>query len=126
MKWTSKRYEACSPWPIFNNELFREWEMKEFRKGILSRKEGEAPPALRLRSDNRKRFREALGKPDFCYRGSYYYHCWVFEFEGDTFIVMTAKEKGTCIEKVGGIDYSKAEGKKCIRFVKDLLKKIES
>lgn len=51
-----------------------------------------------LLSDNRKVFASLFGKPHFYYKGSFNFHCWSFTFEGETFVVLTAKEKGTCIE----------------------------
>ena len=60
-------------------------------------------------------------KMDFSFRSEFYFHCWVREFEGETFLVLTARVKGTCIEMIRppgrGIDSKAAVIK---RFVLDL------
>lgn len=48
--------------------------------------------------DNRARFKTIWGKADFYFRGSHYFHVWVREFQGETFLVLTAKDHGTVIE----------------------------
>lgn len=51
--------------------------------------------------DNREAFRTAWGPMDFAYKGSeFHFHCWVREFEGEKFIILTAKGKGTAMEMV--------------------------
>lgn len=52
-----------------------------------------------LNKDNRLAFRKMYGKPDTYWKNSeYYFHVWIREFNGEKFIIMTAKGKGTCIE----------------------------
>lgn len=55
--------------------------------------------------DNRKRHTEMWGKCDFTYKGEFYYRIWSFEVTIDNetaiFYVATAKDKGTCYERVG-------------------------
>jgi len=76
--------------------------------------------------DNRESFKKLWGKMDFSFKGEFYFHCWVREFEGETFVVLTAKGKGTCVEMLRppgrGVD-SKAEVIK--RFALDLQRQID-
>jgi len=50
--------------------------------------------------DNRARFKAIWGKADFYFSGSHYFHVWVKKFQGETFLVLTAKDHGTVIEIV--------------------------
>lgn len=52
--------------------------------------------------DNRVKFRTIFGKPHFRFRGNHYFHVWIIPFEGSEFVVLTAKDHGTCFEQVGG------------------------
>ncbi len=49
-------------------------------------------------SDNREFFISKWGNPAFSMRGEFLYKCWVRSFEGETFIVCTAANKGTSYE----------------------------
>jgi len=62
----------------------------------------------------------------FAFRGSHYFHCWVREFEGETFIVMTARVHGTCIEMVrpAGRMITSAQDGVIKRFVRNLQEQI--
>ena len=61
----------------------------------------------RFYADNRKELREILGKPSFCYRGEFYFHCWVVDLGKAQLLILTAKDKGTCHEVI-----THREGKK--------------
>ena len=101
--------------PIDNNRGYREWMGNDFvhRDAILQ--------------DNRQIFRTLFGKPHWHYRGEFDFHVWVQEYEGETYIVLTAKGKGTCIEMVRPA-YRGIESKtdKIIGFATMLLKTMES
>jgi hypothetical protein len=61
-----------------------------------------------LFQDNRNRFREIWGKPSFCWRGEFYFHCWLLDIDGKAqMLVLTSKGKGTAYEVV-----FKRDGKK--------------
>lgn len=52
-----------------------------------------------LMRDNRKTFRKIFGAPDAYWKGSEFrFSVWVQGFQGEKFILLTAKGKGTCIE----------------------------
>lgn len=70
-----------------------------------------------LFQDNRERFREIWGKPSFCWRGEFYFHCWLLDINDEMaqILVSTAKSKGSAYEVV-----FKRDGKK-IRKDKDSL-----
>ena len=73
--------------------------------------------------DNREAFKILFGKPDWHYRGSeFYFHVWVREHNGETFLLMTAKGKGTCIEIVGSNIENKSDA--IISFVENLLEQL--
>lgn len=60
--------------------------------------------------DNRTRFRKVWGKPHFYYNsGEFYFHCWRFKVVTDRLTeyvyVMTAKGKGTTIERTGRLNH---------------------
>lgn len=60
--------------------------------------------------DNRTRFRKAWGKPHFYFNsGEFYFHCWRFKVvvgqSTEYVYVLTAKRKGTCIERTGSLEY---------------------
>jgi hypothetical protein len=77
----------------------------------------------RLHGDNRDRFRRLWGKPSFCWKGEFYFHCWLFNLDNKaTALVLTAKGKGTCWEMVTHfgkeVDYNIET---VIRFIKQTL-----
>jgi hypothetical protein len=57
---------------------------------------------IRLTGDNRKNFRDIFGKPSFCWKGEFYFHCWLLEVPGAKLLLLTAKEKGTCYDLLIG------------------------
>jgi hypothetical protein len=61
----------------------------------------------RLHGDNRKALRDVFGKPSFCWRGSFYFHCWVVDLGEAQVLVLTAREKGTCYELIVSRDGEK-------------------
>jgi hypothetical protein len=78
--------------------------------------------------DNRETFKSIWGKMDFSYNGSeFYFHAWVKEFEGETFLVLTAKGKGTCIEMMAEGNYRSIDSKLDLikRFIESILKDIK-
>jgi hypothetical protein len=78
-----------------------------------------------LLGDNREKFKALWGKPDFYFRGSHYFHVWVKEFEGEKFLVLTAREHGTVVEMVRP-DYRDIDEKRDVvaAFAKSLLKEM--
>jgi hypothetical protein len=80
----------------------------------------------RLHGDNRDRFRRLWGKPSFCWKGEFYYHCWLFNLDNKaTVLVLTAKGKGTCWELVTRtgptVGYRQGNVETVIRFIKQTL-----
>jgi len=55
-----------------------------------------------ITGDNRTYFKSLLGKPHFYYRGEFYFHGWyMFTPEGiPALLILTAKDKGTCYERI--------------------------
>jgi hypothetical protein len=51
-------------------------------------------------ADNRKFFEKIFGKKLFVFKSSFNFHCWLLHYENFQIIILTAKEKGTCIEIV--------------------------
>lgn len=79
-----------------------------------------------LSKDNRKDLRTVLGKPDAYWNGEFYFHVWIREFEDEKFIIMTAKNKGTCIEICNtSIKTIEKKGDVIIRFMNDLYSKLK-
>lgn len=80
--------------------------------------------------DNRKAFREVFGrKPDWYWRSEFYMHVWVVEHNDDTFLVFTAKGKGTCIEIVlpkRQWTIRDSKGPNIVSFVQDLHDKLKA
>lgn len=120
----SKEYEESVQTAIENNPKVAQFLCDEsVRSWKLSKKLGKEYQSIL--SDNREVLAKIFGKPHF-HRGEFYFHGWQIDFEGSSFVVVTAKEKGTCIsilepwEKV-----RKANPKVMINFVKDLSKKIK-
>lgn len=75
--------------PIQNYSWYRKWRTD---KDILR---------SHIYADNRKKLRDVFGKPSFCYRGEFYFHCWLLGLGGKAkLLILTAKEKGTCFEVV--------------------------
>ena len=76
--------------------------------------------------DNRTAFRTLFGKPDFYFKSWNYHHVWIREFHGETFLVFTAKDKGTTIEMIGE-NFKSIQNKRkvIIAFAKDLYKKLK-
>jgi len=75
----------------------------------------------RLHGDNRDRFRRLWGKPSFCWKGEFYYHCWLFNLDNKaTVLVLTAKGKGTCWELVTHFGKKKVSNdfETILRFIK--------
>lgn len=119
-----EEYEKSEQTPIENNpkvaqficdEQVRLWEL-----GKRSGKEYKS-----ILSDNREVFAKVFGKPHFHYRGEFYFHGWQIDFMESSFVVLTAKEKGTCISILESWEkVRKANPKVMIEFVKYLTKKI--
>lgn len=85
-EWYEKRANACA---VENNRLYR----KAISSILLFH------VAHTINKDNREAFKKIFGKPDTHWKGSeFYFHVWIQEFEGEKFLLMTAKGKGTCIE----------------------------
>lgn len=79
--------------------------------------------------DNREAFKTIWGKPDWYWRGEFHFHVWVREWDGETFIVLTAKGKGTCIEMVRPKNNKRVygvttKGPKIISFIGSILKEM--
>lgn len=85
-------------WPIGNCVNLFDESAHEDKESYHERLE----QSTLVHSDNRETFRRLWGRQDFCFNnGEFYFHVWVREFEGETFLVLTAREKGTCIELAG-------------------------
>lgn len=108
-EWYEKRADCC---PIENNGAFRSVIFDDKNFHVF----------LAITKDNREEFKRIFGKPDTYWKGSeHYFHIWIREFEGDKFLIMTAKGKGTCIEICDtSFDQINKKGHKIIRFVEDL------
>ena len=74
--------------------------------------------------DNRVAFKKLFGrKPDWYWRGEFHMHVWVEEHNDDTFLIFTAKEKGTCIEIVqpeGQWTVRESKGQNIVSFLQSL------
>lgn len=71
-----------------------------------------------LLADNREKLKNVFGEPHWKWRGEFLFHTWVLEYCGDTFIINTAKNKGTSYEVVRNKNeelIDKAEN--CIKFL---------
>jgi hypothetical protein len=79
-----------------------------------------------LCKDNRESLKKLWGKPHFRYNnGEFYFHAWVCEDRGETYIVLTAKNKGTCVEMVGSCGEVRAKGKAIISFMGNLWEQLK-
>ena len=80
-----------------------------------------------LTDDNRKSFRHLFGKPNFYFKSEFYFHVWEREFNGHTFLLLTAKDKGTCIEMVGETAKTiREKGEVVVAFVTELSNQLRS
>lgn len=81
---------------------------------------------------NKKRFQKLWGKQSFCCNSNYYYYVWAFKvtikelvqnpyYMPSVYFVLTAKEKGTCIEKKLSQSNSEFLNNKDITFLNWLL-----
>jgi len=97
--------------PIEMSADYRAWLGKNLKR------------VMPLLADNREIFKRIWGKPDWHFDGEFYFHVWVKEHRGETFLVFTAKTKGTCVEMVRpnnrGVD---SQGKAINSFVASILK----
>jgi hypothetical protein len=97
---------------IENCKAYRDWMMDRSSEDWKSRMH-------LLCRDNREAFKKLWGKPDWHYNnGEFYFHGWVLVRGGETFIVQTAKHKGTCVEIVGAdFDSVREKGKAIVEFM---------
>ena len=80
--------------------------------------------------DNRERLKKLWGKPHFYFHGSNFFHGWRFVVlcghRTEYFFVLTAKDKGTCIERTGHFHYdqplSPIDQEFALWYEKELLK----
>ena len=107
--WYEKRANACA--------IDNSWLYLSVISGITN-----FHIAHTITKDNRKEFKRIFGKPDTYWKGSeYYFHIWIREFEGEKFLILTAKGKGTCIEICDtSFEEINDKGHKIVRFVEDL------
>lgn len=84
---------------------------KAYRDWVMDRSSEDWKDRMHLLCrDNRETFKKLWGKPDWHYNnGEFYFHGWVLVRGGETFIVQTAKHKGTCVEMVGDLTESKSK-----------------
>lgn len=129
---TAKEYRELECLPIDNNPKVYEWTYGRFMEAMensdLSQDEKiERHVAFNTYlADNRERFKKIFGKPDFHYKSSFYFHCWSFEHAGETFVVLTADEKGTCIEMdVPSWEVIQTKTDQIVSFIQFLQKKIK-
>jgi|WetSurMetagenome_2_1015567.scaffolds.fasta_scaffold988851_1 hypothetical protein len=111
---TAKEYRAqkVATVSINNNINFLGWVAKNFqRKSILWQ-------------DNRETFAAIFGKPHWHYRNEFYFHVWSIDFEGESYLLLTAKNYGTCIEMVGSLHSIGKKTKTIIAFAKHLVEKL--
>jgi hypothetical protein len=126
MKITKKQYATflIETTDIGNCEEYRKWLLDNTNLRYLSR-------LHLLCKDNREDFKKLWGKADWHYNnGEFYFSVWVKEFQDATFIILTSKGKGTCIEFISppfssfkGVNYG-VNSKTIIDFCQDLYKKL--
>jgi hypothetical protein len=82
-----------------------------------------------LLTDNRKNFLTIFGKPVFKTGDAleFNYHCWIIEYQGFQFIIMTANEKGTVIEKIDKVNLERKKLSDVLEsFITDLVTSIKA
>lgn len=82
-------------------------------------------------ADNRETFKRVFGKAHFHFHGSHYFHGWDIVFDGSPtgrkgvnagrFLLLTAKDHGTCIEQVG-----RCRAETRVEFLEWLANKLEA
>jgi len=119
---TSKEYSnsTIKGNPIQNFSEYDEYQRPTMRDPANNNK------FLILYGDNRINFKKVLGKPEFHWRGEYYFHGWLIEYKNAKLILMTAKEYGTCYEVVVKNHDKKEEVviKDCIELIDNLVNEI--
>jgi len=109
---TCKEYKVSKSTDITNNFHVLNWKCENIRR-------------LDLSGDNREVFLKVFGSPEFHFRGEFDFHCWTKEFEGKTYIILTAKTKGTCYEILEDFESVRGnDGQEYIRFFKQLQSEI--
>lgn len=130
MKVTKQQYEddIIFAEPIDNCRKYNKWFRKKSTFSIFysSKLYDRSLPGI-IFGDNRKLLKKLFGKPDWYYRGEFYFHVWVKEKDNETYLIFTAKEKGTGIEIVCPKDRDiQSKGKKIIAFVKELYEQMKT
>lgn len=74
-----------------------------------------------LHRDNRKALEGLWGKRDGTWTGSYRFDVWKRQFEGYTFYVLSAREKGTCYEASESVPDDV-----CLRFLESCHRALET
>jgi len=80
------KFQTC---PVSNFEKFQEW-----------RRDDPDYVIGKLYADNRQKFQELFGDPQFYYLGEFKHHCWVVDLDTAQLLVLTAKGKGTGYEVI--------------------------
>lgn len=83
-----------------------------------------------LFADNRNEYRQLFGAPTFTTgrQLEFPYKCWVLEFEGYHFLILTAADKGTCYERIINPTDNEDEyikKKMTIKFAKEIYKQLK-
>jgi len=92
----AKEYRESNTVAIENCLKYHEWLFERDKNGNLIRLE----KYNIILGDNRERMEVAFGKPHFHFVSEFRHHCWKFEspIYHATFVILTAKTKGTSIE----------------------------
>jgi len=96
-KGLGKEYYECrlGATPVMNFPEWMQFSNRHYGRGLTKL---DFDYGCRLTGDNRKNFKELFGKPSFCFSGSHYFHCWYIRLPNVDFIILTAREHGTCYE----------------------------
>ena len=105
---------------VENSKAYRDWVFEK----VSGNSNGKSRSHILCR-DNQEAFEKLWGKQDWCYNGEFRFRVWVREHEGETYIVLTSKHKGTCVEMVGNCDEVRLKGKNIVGFMSWLWKKLK-
>lgn len=72
--------------------------------------------SIRLTSSMKKELTEEFGKHIKTFRGEFFYYIWSFNFEGENFIIYTAKGKGSSFY-INNCEYTDDKSEVIIRFL---------
>jgi len=113
---TCKEYKKGCCANLWNSRVFRDWtDTLDIR----------TDHHLILR-DNRECFANVFGKAHFHYRSEFTYCAWSLKFKNNEYVLLTARDKGTCIEIVkDNNQFELDDNPEYIEFGKWLLDKIK-